>query len=310
MKENNYTLDVIIATKERANEVRKCVGSLIRQSFLPTNLIIVDASDKNELEERLKKELSNTKIKLKYIKSKPGLTYQRNLGVKNSLSSFVLFLDDDVILNPNYIQEVINVFANDSEIKIGGITGKITNVKRQSLVSKIIRKLFFLAEQKTGEVKNSWANNMIVPDIDTPIKVGWLSGCNQCYRKDVFQTYIFDENLISYSYMEDVDFSYRVSRLYNLFYIPQATLIHNNQAAQSTRLKRREKQKMFMVNLHYLFKKNIPDTPLNKFQHYWSYIGYLLRGLILERNIPFILGTILGIYLNIFNKNYLVNRLK
>jgi len=49
-------------------------------------------------------------------------------------------------------------------------------------------------------------------------------GCT-AYLKEVFSRYLFDENLTEYAYMEDMDFSYRVSKKYRLLYQPEAKLM-------------------------------------------------------------------------------------
>ena len=106
--------------------------------------------------------------------------------------------------------------------------------------------------------------------------------------------------------MEDVDFSYRVSKHYPLYYLPDAKCIHNHKSAPSTRMKKREKQFMFMINYHYLFKKNMKQSFINKFCHYWSFVGFIIRGIFFERNLDFTIGVLKGIWINIIGKNPLL----
>jgi len=304
-------LSVIIATKDREQALAECLESIKIQSELPEAIIIIDASDNEKTALVAKNILENSAIKLIYKKSKPGLTYQRNLGIKNSKNDLLLFLDDDVVLDPHYIKEIKRPFCDDKTEIVGGVTGRIKPGKPKSLVSILIRKLFCLSEPARGEVKKSFANNSIHPRyVDKTFEVEWLSGCNQCYRKKVFKEFKFDENMASYAYMEDVDFSYRVRKKYKLMFTPLARLVHNVQISNDTRLKKREKQRMFMVNLKYLFRKNLPQTFVFKFCHYWSYIGYVVRGLLLERNFDFTLGTLQGIWINISGQNPLIKKLK
>jgi len=299
------SLSVIIATKDRFKDIKICVENIINQSVIPSTIIIVDASKKSGVYEILKDDFNNNDIQFLYIRSKPGLAYQRNLGINENRNDFILFLDDDVTLDKYYIEEMIAYFENVNN-EIGGITGKITNDKKLGVISSIIRKLFFLSENGRGEVKKSWANNNY-NKISEISRIQWISGCNQFYKSEVFKYELFDENLDGYAYMEDVDFSYRVSNHFQLIFNPKAKCIHNHKNSISTRMRKREKQKMFMRNHYYLFKKNIPQTKINKLCHYWSYLGFIVRGVIFERNLGFVLGTIEGIAKNIFNKNELIN---
>lgn len=307
----SLTLSVIIATKDRLQALTECLESLQRQTVPPQTVIIIDASANKKAEVTAKRILEKENINLVYKNSKPGLTYQRNLGIRQNPNELVLFIDDDVILDSNYIKEIKSIFLNDPAGKIGGVTGRIQPGKQKSILSILIRKIFCLSEPGRGEVKKSFANNSIHPRyVDEMFEVQWLSGCNQCYRKEVFNDFLFDENLASYAYMEDVDFSFRVGQKYKLIFIPHARLVHNIQVSHDTRLRKREKQRMFMLNLYYLFKKNQSQTLTYKFCHYWSYIGYLLRGLLLERSFAFTMGTVQGIMMNLSGKNPLMKLLR
>ena len=298
------SLSVIIATKDRFEDIKTCIASITNQSIIPKTLIVVDASKKSGLNDILKDKIGSNDIEFIYIKSKPGLTYQRNLGIKENQNEYILFLDDDVILDKIYIEEMISIVEN-ANCEIGGLTGKISNETKLGLISSIIRKIFFLSENGRGEVKKSWAGNNY-NKLSKISRIQWISGCNQFYNSQVFKYELFDENLAGYCYMEDVDFSFRVSKHFKLLYNPKAKCIHNINNSTETRMIIREKRKMYMENYEYLFRKNINQTWINKSYHYWSYLGHIVRGLVLERNIGFILGTLEGCANNIFHRNKLL----
>jgi len=305
----NLTTSVIVATKDRFENVISCLESVQKQTVLPETFVVVDASKKNGLQQLLIDRTKGNSLELIYIKAKPGLTYQRNLGIASNRNELVLFLDDDVILAENYLKQMKQIFSVDKENKIGGVTGFITNTSDYHLFSKIVRKIFCLSEQKKGEVKKSGANNGISSEIKKQIEVDWLSGCNQMYRAEVFQNELFDESLKGYCYMEDVDFSFRVGKRYKLLFNPQAKCVHNHLTVPTSRLKKKEKQKMFMLNYYYLFRKNLPQKPSYLFCHFWSYFGYLIRGIFLERDAGFVSGTLSGIFLNLSGRNPLLKNL-
>ena len=45
-----------------------------------------------------------------------------NIGIKNSSGDFIQMVNDDLILEPNYIEEILKVFSNP---KVASATGKI-----------------------------------------------------------------------------------------------------------------------------------------------------------------------------------------
>ncbi len=299
------TYDVIIATKDRKSVLLNCLESIGKQSILPRNLIIVDASSTPVSIDEVKEKV-HPEINIRVITSLPGLTIQRNIGINYISSDIVSFLDDDVVLKENYFEEILNIFEKDENGIVGGATGKLINQERLNVISTVIRRLFFMPELKRGEVKKSGANNAIDSKLNEILEIDWLPGFNQNYRSEVVKKYKFDENYHDYSYLEDVDFSYRVKKEYKLLYVPKAQLFHFPNVAAETRLKVRQKRKMYVINYYYFFKKNLNQSLLSFFAHYWSYVGLVVQAIILKRNMSFFVGTIEGIATNLLGKNPLL----
>ena len=75
---------------------------------------------------------------------------------------------------------------------------------------------------------------------------------------------LFDESLTGYALAEDEDFSYRLSRLGRIRYLPDAVLEHKKSGFSS--IDPRELNRKVVVNRTYLFRKNFPQTPLARLQ--------------------------------------------
>lgn len=250
----NYTLGCIICTKDRPDDILRLLKALTEQYRQPNEVIIVDASFEDTLEDVLyvQKDTGHTQFpfRLVYIHSEPGLTKQRNIGVKASKADILVFLDDDTLPDRFYLSYLEKVFEEDEGHEIGGAMGRITE-ERGSKWDTFLRKLaiyyarlFLLTRPGVGRIQISgfpthpFLNNSSKGRLDVEV----LSGANMAYRRQVFeQGYWFDEWFSSYSYMEDVDFSYRVSRCWRLVYEPKALIRHL--VSPSARLRRREKKK-------------------------------------------------------------------
>ena len=113
------------------------------------------------------------------------------------------------------------------------------------------------------------------------------------FKREVFSKYLFDERLTDYSYMEDVDFSYRVSREYKLIYQPEAKLEHLSTTYKSmdSRLLRR----MMVRNHFYLFRKNMPKDPFHIFGFTMSLIGLFLYNAFIMKDIQGVMGIAEGL---------------
>jgi glycosyltransferase involved in cell wall biosynthesis len=105
----------IMVTKNRESELKNCVESLVNQTRTIDELVIVDASDNPKTGEYAKSLKGNIAIRTIYInQTQGGMDVARNMGVEKSTGDIVLFLDDDVILNKEYNQEIYKVFAADA----------------------------------------------------------------------------------------------------------------------------------------------------------------------------------------------------
>lgn len=99
----------IIPVYNRALEIEKCLLSILKQSFLDYEIIVInDGSLDNtaEIIEYYKLKYTPT-IKLINYSDNKGVNYARNRGIENSRGIFLFFLDsDDVLLNSNSLSNV------------------------------------------------------------------------------------------------------------------------------------------------------------------------------------------------------------
>ncbi len=285
-------LSVIICTKDRCADLVPHMVSLKKQTRLPNEVIVVDASVRDAgLIQELLKTYDSTFDKTFYIRALPGLTKQRNIGVKASEGEIIFFFDDDTVLEPEYIEKIMEVFERDEDGQIGGAIGRIKGVsssKRWGI--QWLQKWFYLASSGDGCFKASglptWPHWS-----DKGTNVEAVSGCQMSFRKRIIEKNPFDENLSEYCYMEDDDIGYRVSRHYKIRYVPDALCEHR--ASPSSRLKRRAVARMLVVNQYYLFRKNISSQSLT-YPLAMSFLGHILLSIRL-RDWQGLLGTIDGI---------------
>ena len=104
----NFAL--IICTYQRPQPLLNLLKSVREQSLYPNDIIIVDGSADKNTEEILN---VNSFKNLRYFKvseTERGLTKQRNIGISKlqDTETVACFLDDDIILEPDYFQKLID----------------------------------------------------------------------------------------------------------------------------------------------------------------------------------------------------------
>src|SRR5205814_6561638 len=70
-----------------------------------------------------------------------GAAAARNLGIDCSNGEVLVFLDDDVLLERPFLEEVLVVY--DQDPSIGGVSGIITNYARPRFRDRSLRRLFW-----------------------------------------------------------------------------------------------------------------------------------------------------------------------
>lgn len=274
---------VILCTRNRASDILTCLNSLLEQQQEPDELIVVDSSDVPlEKNEQFRQQFSKTsfpKTSLEYLHTKPGLTYQRNVGIDRATGDILYFFDDDVILDAAYLCEMNKTFQQHPEYA-GGM-GTISNVKKGSFRYQSFRKLFLLPrEHASGNF--TWSGMPTHPYGTRTFKsVEVLGGCCMAFRRDAVKKHLFDERFSGYAYMEDADIGRRISYKYPLFFNPRARLEHLESPLARDRVV--DNSAMFVYNYRYLFFKNFyKRNRLKIVAHWWSLVGLFLEGLLLK----------------------------
>ena len=263
-------VSAIICTRNRHDDVVRCISSILDQDRVPREIIVVDSSEDTRLGMTLGELLpgQRSRIVTRYIRATSGLTHQRNVGVRESTGDILLFLDDDMILYDGFVREILEIFQRRPE-NIGGVMGNIVNLHRDDSMWNLIKRLFFVYSFGDGRFQASgaalWPNGLPVL-----MEVEFLCGGQTAYRRRICEEFGFDEEFFSgYCVLEDVDFSYRVSRRYKNFYCSKALCFHNNMSLPARTNPEAYKQ-MMLVSHAYHFHKNVPKTLFNRVAFFLS----------------------------------------
>lgn len=270
------SVSTVICTKNRTQDLKECIDSIICQTHLSDEIVIVDSSDDDSTRSLIEDYKTKNSIPISYTHTSPGLTKQRNIGIKKSRGSIIAFLDDDVILDRDYFKEIIKCFMISDDIS--GVQGALTNVNSDPIPIKYLKKIFMYTsyDGKKGVMKRSgFADFQFTENRDHIDATQVLVGCSCCYRKTIFDEYAFDEFFEGYGVMEDVEFSHRVSKHNKLLYTPYAKLVHKKSPADRSSLPRR--LEMLIFNHYYVFKKNVKQKSIDWLFFWWSDLGVALQ---------------------------------
>ena len=180
-------LSIVIPTKNRRKLLESALRSIVEQSAnrnLYEVIVVDNGSTDNTYEIALKYQ---DKIKnFRYIyDSRPGLHVGRNRGIKESRGNLIGFLDDDVILFPDWINAVLNSFVDKNVMCVGGSVVPYD----MNLLTNEFRKKYEIIKGSYHFIyciSCFWEKDISEEDKKVAIlKPGMLIGANCVFRKKV-----------------------------------------------------------------------------------------------------------------------------
>jgi len=112
-------ISVIITTKNEELNIANCLESVSEQSF-PVGgmeIIVVDNNSTDRTKEIIRGFITRlAPLNMKLFNGGPERSAQRNFGIKNAEGKYILYLDADMTISPNLIEECFNKMENNLNI--------------------------------------------------------------------------------------------------------------------------------------------------------------------------------------------------
>ncbi len=287
-------ISVIVPTR-RPDDLRDFVESVFRQTQRPHELILVDTSNEGDetIQSYLRQLICPSPIKLTNLRLPGGGTVSsRNLALDHATGDIIFILDDDMILDQNYIATIIKFYSDDCDQRIGGIGGiggipgyPIYRPPRIQVVARRAFKwLFAMDGRRQGVVLPSGFRTEL-PGAPGLTPVEWLQGSSSSFRRQAIANQRFDQTmeLFPYALSEDVEFTHRIAQSHRLYCTADARLHHKASPG------RRLDEYMFyvaFVHNHYHIVRNTIRHPLKYLMFSWAMFGVFLSLLVSAPKAP------------------------
>lgn len=194
-----------------------CLDSLAQLDYGDVEIIIVDNGSKDGSVELLQSQYPQVKL-VRFAKN-TGFSVAVNAGIKASQGEFVALLNNDTVVEPNWISEMVRVLVEHPEAGSAGckmlayddrtlLDGAGDGYRRGGLPGRIGHR-----ERDLGQ-------------FDTQRYILGACGGAALYRRSLFDDIgMFDEDY--FAYLEDVDLGLRAqSAGYKCIYVPSAVMYH------------------------------------------------------------------------------------
>jgi GT2 family glycosyltransferase len=232
-------MSVVIATRGRGDFLIHILR-LLENMERPPNIVCISGGDASDVGAAVREST----LPITVVFGPAGLSAQRNTGVRaiREQSDIVIFFDDDFFPSRTWLTRLETVFVqHPTVLGVGGIT-LADGARTIGVPVKEALKMIDEFDNQYGVLVNR-----TIKQADS------LYGCNMAFKSEVFDTNVFDENLHLYGWLEDKDFSRRVSKVGKIIRVSDLIGVHLG--LKSGRMPGKKLGMAQIINPIYLWKK-------------------------------------------------------
>ncbi|WP_334072088.1 MULTISPECIES: glycosyltransferase family 2 protein [Paenibacillus] len=215
---------VQIVTYNSSHDIEMCLNAVIRQTHPVDEIIVVDNASSDNTVEVVKAFLSKSESRIRLVQNElnTGFAPAHNQGIRLSQSDYILVLNPDVVLAPDYITLLVEVMEEKPDV--GSATGMLVFQDHQDIIDStglVMNRIWRAFDRGAGEPRQQWSD---------PGEVFGVSGAAAIYSRNMIddisiQGQFFDEDF--FAYKEDVDVAWRAGLLgWKAYYCAEALGIH------------------------------------------------------------------------------------
>lgn len=287
------SITIIIPTMNRINSLLTTIDSFLMGEVLPCQIVIIDQSKNHENVEKTLMNKYDRDIITYYYMDTPSSTKARNKGIELAKCDIIVFSDDDVIVDEFCLANINNIFHNETEVGLIAAIDELTNNSNTLKPFSIFSYLFLLKKvcrEKGYVIKSVFGR--YPQNIKSRINTEWAMGFFFAVRKELLIKFNikWDENLVSYAYAEDFDFSYsfyKKGKEYGVKFIIEPSVKVKHLVSKEWRISPFKNTLFYIINREYLSYKHFKFY--SRIMTKWSNFGiFLLRLVKRERAIDII----------------------
>ena len=111
-------VSIIVRTKDRSHFLREALQSVAEQSYPNIEVVVVNDGGEDVSPVTRAFEESIPQIQLIQLRDNVGRTPAANIGLKAAQGDFLGFLDDDDLLLPNHVEQLMTVIQKEEDLQV------------------------------------------------------------------------------------------------------------------------------------------------------------------------------------------------
>jgi len=214
-------VSVVVAVRNRAEQIVECIQSLLQLSYPVDKLEIIVVDDASQ--DSTPEQISKFPVKAILMSEHIGQSACRNAATRVANGEVVAFTDSDCVVDPGWLSTLVPLFADPRVGAVGGIVAPLSRASKLQRYEEVKSPLYQGSQQKEVGVDSS---------------PSYLSTCNFLARKKALEdSGGLDESM---ALGEDVDLTWRLCELgLKVVYSPRGKVHHRHRDRVREFFKRR-----------------------------------------------------------------------
>ncbi len=184
---------VVVATRDRPAELRRCVASILANDYPHFDVVIVDNGPEPGVALQIADEMTGREHAVRCLwEPVPGLARAHNRALPSLRAPIVAFTDDDVVADPRWLHHLVSAFAVAPDVAC--VTGMIFPLELETAAQELVEQSIGFNKGYRRTVHRLHGDGR---DPLFPFTAGQFgSGANMAFRVDALRSFgAFDDAL-------------------------------------------------------------------------------------------------------------------
>ncbi len=123
-------ITVAVITYNRSDLLRETLAGLVRQEY-PADcweLLVIDNNSKDDTRDVVSSFMASTPSPRYILETRQGLDYGRNRAIEEGIGEVIALVDDDVLVEPTWLSQLVAPFSSERSHSIGVVGGEVVPV--------------------------------------------------------------------------------------------------------------------------------------------------------------------------------------
>src|SRR3989454_2792541 len=213
----DLTISIIIITYNRPFLLRHCLERVLAQPYPHKEIIVVDSSSNDESEQVVAQYPEVISVRLRGQRNNRPQAY--NEGIAASSGNIIAFVDDDAMVQPGWLESLINAYGDET---VGGVGGRVIEIPEPHC-DQISGSPRMFVKPSGRVIGQGWG----LFSTET-IEVDHLAGGNMSFRREALEPVGgLDTNYTLTNLREETDLCVRVKKAgWRIMFVPTMAVTH------------------------------------------------------------------------------------